>query len=555
MKKKNKHRNVVFKPYQQNQSTLLPPNLDDLIPKNHLVRLINRIIEQMNIDYLLRGYKGGGTSSYHPRMLLKVLIYGYTQRIYSSRRIAKALRENIHFMWLSGGNRPDFRTINHFRSSRLKGTIETVFGTVVEMLLEEGLIDLHDYFLDGTKLEANANKYSYVWSKNTRKFKSSLQTGVKELLHEIDKTNHEEQARYGDRDLEEMGEDNQIDSDKIEQKLKELDDRLRKDPDNKSLSKAVKKIRDDYLPRHKKYEQQEKKLKGRNSYSKTDEDATFMRMKEDHIKNGQLKPGYNIQMGTQNQFIIGYSIHQKAADTSLLIPHLEQLKKQLNRCPENVIADAGYGSEENYQYLAKRGITAYVKDNDFHYGQTSKYKRKKFLKSNFIYDPQSDTYKCPSGERLYYVKSEDYKTDNGFRTTRRVYQARRCQQCYFRTECCKGKYNRRIQVSFRLDFYRKKAREMLESKRGKELRSQRPVDVESVFGQIKHNRHFRRFLLRGLDNVTIEYGLIALAHNMMKWMNRIKNELGKKAIYFFKLIIKFITVDMIRNIKNRLKYA
>jgi transposase len=555
MKKKNSHSKVVFKTYQQNQSTLLPPNLDDLIPKNHLVRLLNGIIDQMNIDYLLKGYKGGGTSSYHPRMLLKVLIYAYTQRIYSSRLIAKALRENIHFMWLSGGNRPDFRTINRFRSSRLKGTIETVFGTVLEMLLEEGLIDLRDYFLDGTKVEANANKYSFVWGKATKKFKSRLQSQLKELLHEIDETNREEQARYGDRDLEEMGEANEIDSERIEQKLKELEDRLKKDPEDKSLSKAIKKISNDYLPRQKKYEEHEKKLKDRNSYSKTDEDATFMRMKEDHMRNGQLKPGYNIQMGTQNQFIIGYSIHQKPTDTSLLIPHLEHLKTHLGHSPENIIADAGYGSEENYHYLNQHGITAYVKDNDFHYEQTRKYKRNKFKKGKFTYDPQSDTYQCPSGERLYYVKTVNYKTVNGYKTTRRIYQASHCQKCHFRTECYRGKYNRRIYASFRLDRYRKKARELLESERGKTLRSQRPIEVESVFGQIKHNRHFRRFMLRGLEKVTIEYGLIVLAHNMMKWASGVTGSCYSRAIYFFKFFIEYYSLDGINNIENQLKYA
>ena len=555
MKKKHSHSKVVFKPYQQNQSTFLPCNLDDLIPKNHLVRLINGIIEQMNIDYLLRNYKGGGTSSYHPRMLLKILIYAYTQRIYSSRHIAKALRENIHFMWLSGGNRPDFRTINRFRSSRLKGTIETVFGTVVEMLLEEGLIDLRDYFLDGTKLEANANKYSFVWGKATRKFKSRLQGQLKELLHEIDEANREEQTRYGDRDLEEMGEDSQIDSDKIEQKLKELEERLKKDPDDKSLSKTIKKIKEDYLPRQKKYEQHEKKLKDRNSYSKTDEDATFMRMKEDYMRNGQLKPGYNIQMGTQNQFIIGDSIHQKTNDTGLLIPHLEHLKTQLKRFPENIITDAGYGSEENYHYLDKQGITAYVKDGDFHYEQTRKYKRNKYRKINFIYDPQTDTYKCPSGERLYYVKTKNYKTDNGFKTTRRVYQARRCQQCPVRSQCYKGKYNRRIYVGFLLDYYRKKARKLLESERGKELRSQRPVDVESVFGQIKQNRKFRRFMLRGLEKVTVEYGLIALAHNMMKWAYRVKKEYPDRAINLFEFLHELYSKNTANKIQKLINYA
>lgn len=514
---KTKSRSIIFKPYTQGQLQLLPPSLDELIPRNHLVRLVNQAIDRMCIDDLLESYKGGGTSSYHPKMLLKVLIYAYTQRIYSSRQIAKALRENIHFMWLSGGNRPDFRTINRFRSSRLKGRIEEVFGAVVELLLEEGLIDFRDYFLDGTKIEANANKYSFVWGKATKKYKARLQTQLKELFKHIEETNQQEQSRYKDRDLAELGEEADICSERIEEKLKVLEERLNKDAENKDLRKAVKRIKEDYLPRQKKYESQEKILAKRNSYSKTDKDATFMRMKEDHMRNGQLKAGYNLQMGTEHQFILGYSLHQKTTDTSLLIPHLDYLEQQMGRLPDRITADAGYGSEENYEYLESKGIEAYVKYNNYHYEKKRAFKKNAFRVENLPYDPETDSYECPAGQRLTYLHSKLIKTQNGYRSSRRVYQAENCVGCSLRSSCHKSKYNRRIEISHRLNVYRKQARDLLDSEEGQIQRSKRPIEVEAVFGQIKNNRYFRRFMLRGLNKVTIEFGLIAMAHNLMKW--------------------------------------
>ena len=144
----------TFKPYTQAQPSLIPPSWDELIPANHQVRVVNGAVDQINLEPLLRKYKGGGTSSYHPRMMLKVLVYAYTQRIYSSRQIAKGLRENVNFMWLSGGNRPDFRTINEFRGEKMKGVIEEVFSSVLELLVEEGYVKLENYFVDGSKVEA-----------------------------------------------------------------------------------------------------------------------------------------------------------------------------------------------------------------------------------------------------------------------------------------------------------------------------------------------------------------------------------------------------------------
>jgi transposase len=159
---KKNHGKVTFKTYNQAQAMLLPPSLGELIAEEHLVRVVNRVVDEINIQSLLAKYKGGGPSAYHPRMMLKVLVYAYAERIYSSRQIEKAWRENVNFMWLSGLNQPDHRTINGFRGERMKGVIEEVFGSVVAVLVAGGHIQLENYYLDGTKIEAQANKHRVV---------------------------------------------------------------------------------------------------------------------------------------------------------------------------------------------------------------------------------------------------------------------------------------------------------------------------------------------------------------------------------------------------------
>lgn len=201
------------------QIVLLPTNIDELIPENHLVRVIHQFVERMDLRPLDAKYKEGGTSSYHPKMMLKVYLYAYTQKIYSSRRIAKAMRESIPFMWLSGNNRPDFRTINYFRGHILKGLIEEIFVALLQVLIEDGYIKLEDYFEDGTKVEANANRYTFVWGKNTRRFKQYLSEKMAVLLEEIEQINQAEDARYGDGDLEGVGENRPIDGQKIGERV------------------------------------------------------------------------------------------------------------------------------------------------------------------------------------------------------------------------------------------------------------------------------------------------------------------------------------------------
>lgn len=519
----------VFKPYTMAQPQLLPPSLDELIEPDHLVRVVNAAIDQLDLRPLLAQYKGGGTSSYHPQMLLKVLVYAYCSKIYASRRIAAALRENIHFMWLSGGNRPDFRTINDFRGQRMQGVIDAVYAEVLQYLVEAGYVQLEHYFVDGTKIAADANQHKVVWAKRTARYQQRVQEQIAELLRQIEQVNTDEQAAYGEADLEERGPrgGGPLDSDQLRAHIERLNERLRErqqpKAERQASEKALKKLATDCLPRLAKYEQQTATLAGRSSYAKTDPDATCMRMKEDRgAERPWPKPAYNVQVGTEGQFIVGFSVHDQAGDTGCLIPHLEQVRQNTGgRLPQNVVADAGYGSEENYAYLEQHGVGNYVKYNTF-YQDTHRYRNPAVLQAHqfraehFAYDAATDTFICPADQRLHFQYTSRYTSDNGYLSDRRIYQCFACADCPLRSQCTRAKGNRQIRISFRLLAYRKQARDHLMSAEGERLRAARSVEVETVFGHIKQNMGFRRFHLRGRAKVQTEWGLVSIAHNLKK---------------------------------------
>jgi len=503
----------VFKPYNQNQLMLLPPSLEELIPKDHLVRVVNETIDKMQLEPLIESYKGGGTSSYHPKMLLKVLVYGYICKIYSSRQLAKALRENVNFMWLAAGNRPDFRTINHFRSSRLKQTVEEVFASLLEHLIEIGYVKLEHYFVDGTKLRADARKYTHVWAKNTERYKASLQKKIKALLKEIEAVNEAEQREYGDRDLEELGEEVEVSSERLEEIVQEIDAKLSgAQAQDKQLERVKRKISREFLPRQKKYEEQERLLGGRNSYSKTDPDATFFR-----YKNGELLPSYNVLIGTENQFILNWSIHQNPNDGVAFISHMEKFKDLMQRTPKHCMGDSAFGVEENYAYLGERQIGNYLKYPTFHQELSGKYKEKHpYHRDNFLYDESEDSYQCPQGRRLRFKESGERRSAQGYVSHFDLYECEDCSSCEAASLCKKGAGPRTLQRNVQLEAYRREAWENLTSPEGVKLRKQRNIDVEPVIGHIKYTMGYRRFRLRGREKVNIEMGLLSIAHNIIK---------------------------------------
>jgi len=455
------------------------------------------------------------------RSTTKVIIYAYTQRIYSSRQIAKAVRENIPFMWLAARQTPHFRTINRFRSERMKDVLEKVFAAVLELLVAEGYVRFEHYFVDGTKIEANANRYTFVWGKSVARYKARLQTQVKELFVKIDEEEQREEQEYGGRDLPELGEASTLTSEKVEAFVDQLEASLQSSPPTtkpkqKEHKRLVRKVRRTILPRLRKYEQQQAILGERNSFSKTDPDATFMRLKEDHMRNGQLKPAYNVQLGTENQFIVGYSVHQRPTDTRCLIPHLEHVKEQFGRLPATVVADAGYGSEENYVYLEREGLIPLVKYSTFHKEGSKNWQQDISRIENWTYDETNDEWVCPNGQRLVFQYESKGKTAGSYRPQLRHYHSLSCEGCPLRIQCTKAKGNRVICVSLPFLRAKQKVRALLLSEEGKQLATRRMTEVESVFGQLKQNRGFRRFHLRGLSKVTLKVGWLALAHNLLK---------------------------------------
>ncbi len=506
-----------FKHYNQRQTALFPYSFDDLISEKHPVRVVDQVVESINIQPLLKAYSKEGNPGYHPKMLLKVMIYAYMSNIYSSRKIELAIRENINFMWLTGMSTVDHNTINRFRSDKLKDSFKEIFKQVVMMLAEEGLISMKQIYTDGTKIEAQAGRYTFVWGKSIKTNKAKMLTQLEELW------NYAQSISNDDDPDTEPPQFKEISQEVIQKTVEQIDTKLSGNKKASKKSKAkLRYIKQNFEKNLRKYEEQEAILGGRNSYSKTDPDATFMRMKEDHMQNGQLKPGYNAQISTENQIIINYTLHQNPTDTKTLKPHLENLKEtygaEIFKKIENITADAGYGSEENYDYLEKEELTAYVKYNTFEKEQDKNYqkKHKTFSKENLYYNQEEDCYVCPIGQKMHKTHESTKTTQAGYIQQLSHYQAQNCEGCPLRGVCFKAKGNRSIERNHNLERHKEKIRELLTSQTGIQKRKQRSADVEPVFAQMKHNNNFRRFSLKGIQKTELEFGLMALAHNLRK---------------------------------------
>ena len=312
-----------------------------------------------------------------------------------------------------------------------------------------------------------------------------------------------------------------LDPEAVKKTIEAIDKALKAQPKGKIDKKKKQKAgygKKNWPEALKHYEEQEQILGDRNSYSKTDPDATFMRMKEDHMKNGQLKPGYNVQMSSNSQFLTHYTIHPNPTDTLTLKPHLESFEQQYGSLPDQLTADAGYGSEENYAYLEENDIEAFVKHNYFHKESKASFQKKRpFHPNSLHYNEKEDVYICPMGQRMSNIGTFKRKTKSGFEQTLTKYQAQNCQGCPLHTSCHKARTNRIIEVNHPLIRHRKLAREKLTSEEGIKKRKNRPQEIEAVFGILKQNHGFRRLTLRGKKKVEIEVGLHALAHNFRKW--------------------------------------
>lgn len=534
--------NLHFRSYDPDQTLLFPQRIDRDIPKDDPVRILKSVIESLDLSGFKKLYHERGRSPYHPKMMLMVILYSYMNNVYSCRKIEKLLYRDIYYIWLSGYQKPDFATINRFRN-RVKNEIGHIFTLLVLILVEKGFVTLEVEYLDGTKIESKANKYTFVWRKSVERNREKLLEKIRVLLQQIN---------------EQMAQDKAADVDTLEltpQTLceisKEFKEALGSEPEAKTKEeKAAQRGKNKMfkeLERHgeklAEYNSRLEQMEGRNSISKTDPSATFMRMKEDAMCNGQTKPGYNLQISSENQFITDFALFPNPTDTLTFIPFLGSFPGRYGRFPKRVVADSGYGSEENYRFMDEAGIEGFVKYNRFHLEHRPRYKPDTFHPDSLYYNEEGDYYICPMGQRMSRTDTVQTRTEGGYISQSACYRAIRCKGCPLRCLCYKAKANQRtIRVNHRLNAYKRKACELLTSEEGIKERGRRCIEPEAVFGQMKSNMAYRRFRHMGKDKVVMDFTFFAIAFNIKKLcsMMRKVDKKGRKASFYGKFVVIFI---------------
>lgn len=491
---------------------VLPLDLGIKIAESDPVRKLVEICEELDYTELFAAYVRKW-KKVNPVTLFELLVFGYMNRRFSSRDIEEACRTDIRFMWiLQDEPVPDHTTISRFQSERLTLVIENLFYQVIEKLIELGEVSYKNVFIDGTKIEADANRYTFVWAKAVEKLLKKLYARIENELPPI-------AEYYGirtDASLEEC--------------LKILHDIARinrvefvsgKGKHKFQIQRDIEKLTD-FVSRKQDYLESTKKFNGRKSFSKTDTDATFMRMKEDHMLNGQLKPGYNVQIAVESEYIVGISLFSNPTDVNTLIPFMKRVQSHSNLKIEQLIADAGYESEENYSYLEENATKPFIKPQDYEQGKKRNYKNNIYRVDNMEYDREPDFYTCPNGKKLVFIYEKTRKSDSGYAVKKKVYQCEGCSGCPHREKCFKGVYeNRRIEVSHEFAQHRKESYENITSAEGILLRMNRSIQVEGTFGVLKQDYGFRRFLTRGKRKNETQFFLLAMAFNIQKLCSRL----------------------------------
>ena len=519
---KNFSKNVI--PMQQIGFPIQTP----FIPReDDPVRLLFEVTEGLDYTELYNTYSTlGRNPAIDPAILFRILIYGYMNKLYSSRDIERACNRDINFMWLLQGQKaPDHNTIARFRSERLEECIDNLFNQLIIRLGEMQEIRFENIFIDGTKIEANTNKYTFVWKKATDKFENKLQEKIKVIL----------EALPIDLDIKISKVKGKVTVDyisKIIDKLNYLKEKhsiefvYGKGKRKSKLQKYLEELQN-FIEKQSKYDEYNGIFNGRNSFSKTDKDATFMHMKEDHMKNGQLKPGYNIQIGVEGEYIVGVDVSSERSDQLTLIPFLDKLEKDLPEKFENVIADAGYESEENYMYLSKHNQKSYIKPQNYEKSKSKKFKDDISKRENMTYNIEEDYYICAYGKKLVPVSSKFKTSKSGYKSIVTIYESESCDECPYKNKCTKAKGNKRLHVSKDFIKKRKESLNNITTPKGKLLRVNRSIQVEGAFGVLKQDYGFRRFLLRGKKNIKTEFMLLSFGYNIQKLFNKgIQNRKG-----------------------------
>ena len=506
----------------------LPLDFEILIPADDPVRLLSAFVEGMQLRDLYKTYGKIKKNQVSPKQLFKIIIYASMNRLYSSRDIEIACRRDINFMYLLEGKpAPDHATIARFISLHFSQCSKSTLAEVTDILFQLGEISGKSIFIDGTKIESVANKYTFVWKKAVTKNQTKLFEKISVLVHECE-------TLYGIK----IAHHNKISLHTLKRMRKKLY-KIKNEEQivfvhgigkRKTLVQKSIETLESYIDKLKEYTKKIHVCGERNSYSKTDPDATFMRMKEDAMMNGQLKPAYNLQHGVDSEYVTWLTISARPTDTRTLIPFLKEMEEYLAFKYKEIVADAGYESEENYLFIEENQQLAFIKPQNYEISKTRKYKQDISRMENMEYNADNDTYHCQNGQLLTAQYEKKEKTASGYKRTVTVYRCSHCQGCPLKSECikgnnCKTPMEERQKVLYVSKVMKKKLRETLEritSDYGTQLRMNRSIQAEGSFAVIKEDMEFRRYLYRGKENVTAQSILLAIGYNINKLHHKIQ---------------------------------
>ena len=519
----NKYTTKNYTELGQTYQLVLPLSLEGLVPEDDSVRLLSHELEELDYTLLYQAYSAKGRNpAVDPKTMFKILTYAYSQNIYSSRKIECACRRDINFLWLLAGQKaPDHSTIARFRTGFLAEACEDLFYQLVRRLAHMGELAQETVFIDGTKLEACANKYTFVWKKSISKWEEKMFQKIQEAVQLLNR----EYIQTFVATKETCPQDLQ----KILDFLEGYCEQHAVAPvygrgKRKSIHQKYRELFRRFLDRQILYDLHHSRFGGRNNYSKTDVDATFMHMKDDHMRNAQLKPGYNVQIGVDSEYIVAADIFQDRNDVWTLVPFLKHMEEKLQFRYPSVTADSGYESEEGYSYLRETKQTPYIKPQTYEIWKKRSFKKDISKRENMGYDESSDCYTCHAGKRLVAVGKKKQRSKSGYESEVTVYECEDCSGCPCKEACTKAKGNKRLYVSKSFIEKRQESYENILSEKGIQYRMNRSIQVEGAFGVLKNDYEFQRFLLRGKTKVKLEILLLCMGYNLNKLHAKIQND-------------------------------
>ena len=548
------------------------------LPDDDPVYTLKKVMEDLDFSGLLANCSDKGRTGYNPIMMYAVVTYANMRGVRSVDRIVELCERDLAFIWLTHGQKPKRDAFYGFKGKKLTSEIlDDLNYQFLLRLQKEGLVTLKELFIDGTKIEANANRYTFVWRGTINYHLAGLLDSI-ELNFARYNTFLQENG-YGPKYdignaqmfvIEEMDKVRSVIEKNRKRKLSkhkklanntviEIDNcspleilKLQKNLSTIATGEGIEfvygkgKRKPEIQQLYEELEHLGQRLMGykecfeimgkdRNSYSKTDLEATFMRMKEDHMLNGQLKPAYNVQIAVENYFIVHGYVSNDRTDYNTLIPVLEKHQEAFGSVLEEVTADSGYCSEKNLLYLKEKGIESYIKLQDHEKRKTRAYAEdiSKYYNMKVEVFEDEQFYICHDGRELRHIRTET-KEQDGYTQTFEVYGCADCSGCEHKARCL-YKYNAEkdveknkvMKINEQWEELREKSHANIQSERGILKQQTRSIQTEGHFGDIKENENFRRFNYRSADKVYKEFMLYAIGRNINKYCRFLNEKLKK----------------------------